>query len=72
MERKTAPRVPLSIEVKSNRKGVSAMIRLLLACLLLVLLFGALGWAVSPLFFLLVVVLILVLGWGGFYRRRRQ
>ena len=47
------------------------MIGLLLVCLLLVLLFGGLGLAVSPLFFLLVVVLILTVGWGGFYRRGR-
>jgi hypothetical protein len=47
------------------------MIRLLLACLLLVLLFGALGWAVSPWFFLLVVVLILTMGWGGVSKRGR-
>jgi hypothetical protein len=47
------------------------MIGLLLVCLLLVLLFGGLGLAVSPLFFLLVVVLILAMGWGGFYRRGR-
>jgi len=47
------------------------MIGLLLVCLLLVLLFGGLGLAVSPLFFILVVVLILAFGWGGFSRRRR-
>ena len=47
------------------------MIGLLLVCLLLVLLFGGLGLAVSPMFFLLVVVLILAFGWGGFYRRGR-
>ena len=47
------------------------MIGLLLVCLLIVLLFGGLGLAVSPLFFLLLVVLILAMGWGGFYRRGR-
>ncbi len=47
------------------------MIGLLLVCLLLVLLFGGLGIAVSPLFFLLVVVLILAFGYGGYYRRGR-
>lgn len=47
------------------------MAGLLLVCLLLILLFGGLGWAVSPLFFLLVIVLILGMGWGGFYRRGR-
>lgn len=45
------------------------MIGLLLIGLLLILLFGGLGVAVSPLFFiLLVVVLVLALG-GGFYGR---
>jgi len=47
------------------------MIWLLLACLLVILLFGGLGLTVSPLFFLLVVVLIVTVGWGGFYRRGR-
>ena len=47
------------------------MIGLLLVCLLLILLFGVLGWAVSPLFFLLVVVLILAVGWGRYSRRGR-
>jgi hypothetical protein len=47
------------------------MIGLLLACLLLVLLFGGMGLAVSPLFFILVIVLILAMGSGGFYRRGR-
>jgi hypothetical protein len=47
------------------------MIGLLLVCLLLVLLFGGMGLAVSPLFFLLVVLLILAFGWGGYYRRGR-
>ena len=47
------------------------MIAVLLVLLLLVLLFGALGFAVSPMFFLLVVVLILALGWGGYARRGR-
>ena len=47
------------------------MIGLLLVCLLLVLLFGVLGIAVSPLFFILVVILILVFGWGGYARRGR-
>jgi len=45
------------------------MLALLLIALLFILLFGGLGIAVSPLFFiLLVVVLILALG-GGFYGR---
>jgi hypothetical protein len=47
------------------------MIGILLVCLLLVLLFGGMGVAVSPLFFLLVVVLILAMGWGGYSRRGR-
>lgn len=45
------------------------MVALLLALLVLVLLFGALGFAVSPMFFILVVVLILAMGWGGYARR---
>ena len=61
----------LSTEVKSNGKEVNAMIGLLLVCLLLVLVFGGLGLAVSPLFFVLVVVLILAFGWGGYSRRGR-
>jgi len=45
------------------------MIGLLLVALLFILLFGGLGVAVSPLFFiLLVVVLALALG-GGYYGR---
>lgn len=47
------------------------MLWLLLVCLLLVLLFGGMGLAVSPLFFILVVILILALGWGGYSRRGR-
>jgi hypothetical protein len=47
------------------------MIGLLLLCLLLVLLFGGLGLAISPLFFLLVVVLIVATAWGGLSRRGR-
>ena len=45
------------------------MIGLLLVGLLLILLFGGLGVAVSPLFFiLLVLVVVLALG-GGYYGR---
>jgi hypothetical protein len=47
------------------------MIGLLLACLVLVLLFGGLGLVVSPAFFVLVIILILAFGWGGYYRRGR-
>lgn len=47
------------------------MIGLLLACLIIILLFGGLGLAVSPLFFIFVIVLILALGSGGYYRRGR-
>ena len=47
------------------------MIWLLLVCLLLVLLFGGLGLAVSPLFFVLVVILIVALALGGYSRRGR-
>ena len=41
------------------------MIGLLLLVLLLVLLFGALGVAISPLFFVLLVAVLLVAGTGG-------
>ncbi len=72
LERKAAPRGVLSVKVKSNRKEISAMIGLILACLVLFLLFAVLGFAVSPLFFLLVVVvLILSMGWGGYSYRGR-
>ncbi len=48
------------------------MLALLLVALLFIVLFGGLGVAVSPLFFLLlVVVLVLALG-GGFYGRGRS
>ena len=47
------------------------MIALLLLALLFILLFGGLGVAVSPLFFiLLVVVLLVALGYGGYGYRR--
>lgn len=47
------------------------MIALLLIALLFILLFGGLGVAVSPLFFiLLVIVLLLALGYGGHGYRR--
>jgi hypothetical protein len=46
------------------------MVALLLIALLFILLFGGLGLAVSPLFFiLLVVVAVLALGGGYGYRR---
>ena len=61
----------LSTKVQSNGKDVNAISGLLLVCLLLVLVFGGLGLAVSPLFFVLVVVLILAFGWGGYSRRGR-
>ena len=48
------------------------MIGLLLIGLLLILLFGGLGLAVSPLFFVLLIILVVVaLGGGGYYRRGR-
>lgn len=47
------------------------MLALLVFAVLLILLFGGLGVAVSPLFFiLLVLVLVLALG-GGYYGRGR-
>jgi hypothetical protein len=45
------------------------MIALLLLALLFILLFGGLGYAVSPLFFILLIILILALGGGYGYRR---
>ncbi len=54
------------------RKGVSTMIGLLLIGLLLILLFGGLGFAISPLFFVLLIILLVVgFGGGGYYRRGR-
>ena len=47
------------------------MLGLLLLGLLFVLLFGGLGLAVSPLFFVLVVVLVLAVGYGGLNMRGR-
>jgi len=41
------------------------MVGLLLLVLLLVLLFGALGVAISPLFFILLVAVLLIAGTGG-------
>jgi hypothetical protein len=41
------------------------MVGLLLLVLLLVLLFGALGIAISPLFFVLLVAVLLIAGMGG-------
>ena len=45
------------------------MIALLLLAILFVLLFGGLGVAVSPLFFILLVIVVLALGGGYRYRR---
>lgn len=41
------------------------MLALLLLALLLVLLFGGLGYAVSPLFFALIAVVLVAALWGG-------
>ena len=72
LERKAAPRVSCPLRrLSQNRKEISAMIGLILACLVLFLLFAVLGFAVSPLFFLLVVVVILAMGWGGYSYRGR-
>jgi hypothetical protein len=45
------------------------MIGLLLVGLLLILLFGGLGVAVSPLFFILLVLVVLLALGGGYYGR---
>ena len=47
------------------------MVALLLIGLLLILLFGGLGVAISPLFFLLILVVVLVAALGGFRGRGR-
>jgi len=47
------------------------MLALLLIALLFIVLFGGLGLAVSPLFFLLLVVVLVVALGGGFYGRGR-
>ncbi len=47
------------------------MLGLVLIVLLLALLFGGLGYAVSPLFLILLVVLVLVAGGGYGLRGRR-
>lgn len=41
------------------------MLGLLLVALLLVLLFGGLGYAVSPLFFILIAIVLVAALWGG-------
>jgi hypothetical protein len=46
------------------------MAGMLLVVLLLALLFGSLGYAVSPLFLLLLVAVLLLAGTGGYYRSR--
>ena len=45
------------------------MIGLLLVGLLLILLFGGLGVAISPLFFILLVLVVLLALGGGYYNR---
>jgi hypothetical protein len=46
------------------------MAGMLLVVLLLALLFGSLGYVVSPLFLLLLVAVLLLAGTGGYYRSR--
>ena len=48
------------------------MLALLLLGLLFVLLFGGLGVAVSPLFFILLLVVLFLALSGGFYGRGRH
>jgi hypothetical protein len=48
------------------------MIGLLLVGLLLILLFGALGFAISPLFFILLVLILIVAGTSGYFGRRHS
>jgi hypothetical protein len=47
------------------------MLALLLIALLFIVLFGGLGVAVSPLFFLLLVIVLVVALSGGLYGRGR-
>ena len=48
------------------------MIGLLLIGLLLILLFGALGFAISPLFFLLLVLILLAAATNAYLGRRHS
>jgi len=48
------------------------MIGLLLVGLLLILLFGALGFAISPLFFILLVLILLAAATNGYLGRRHS
>ena len=48
------------------------MIGLLLVGLLLILLFGALGFAISPLFFLLLVLILLAVATNAYLGRRHS
>lgn len=54
-----------------NEERRNVMVGILLLVLLLALLFGALGYAISPLFFILLVAVLLLAGTGGYYRRSR-
>ena len=47
------------------------MLRILIVALLLFLIFGTLGFAVSPLFFILLVLLLAFTWGGGYYGRGR-
>ncbi len=51
--------------IRGPRAEEIEMVGLLLLVLLLVLLFGALGVAISPLFFVLLVAVLLIAGTGG-------
>jgi hypothetical protein len=46
------------------------VLAILVLVLLLALLFGVLGYAISPLFFILLVAVLLLAGTGGYYRSR--
>ena len=48
------------------------MVGLLLVGLLLILLFGALGFAISPLFFILLVLILIVVATRGYVGRRHS
>ena len=50
---------------------ISTIVSLFLVCLVLAVLFWALGMEASPLFLILVVAVVLTMGWRTFSRRGR-
>jgi hypothetical protein len=62
----------MNLTIKTGSKRRNEMVGLLLLVLLLVLLFGVLGVAISPLFFILLVAILLIAGVGGRSRWSRR